>query len=353
VVNYSNQVLIEDKMKTKTTFSNEQLAGQRLMVGFDGTGLNDDLKFLIDHIKAGGIILFAGNLETPDQIKDLCFAVQDFARSCGQPPLFIAIDQEGGQVARLKKPFTQFPGNPYILHEADAIYFAETTATELNQVGINMNMAPVLDVAPKDIDSIMAKRAFGGDPDRVSRLGVKVIEHLQKNRIMAVAKHFPGIGRTILDSHLDLPVLADGLAAIEEFDLIPFVAGIQQGVSGIMLSHIYYPQLDEQWPASLSVYIAKDLLRGRMGYGGLVMTDDLDMGAVTKHYDIRFCIQQILAADIDLALICHKGPNIEIAFEQILKETTDSAEVKARGLKSVERIMECKKEYLGIQEFGN
>ncbi len=333
-------------MKTITTLSNEQLAGQRLMVGFDGTGLNEDLKYLVDHIKAGGIILFAGNLETPDQIKDLCFAVQDFAESCGQPPLFIAIDQEGGQVARLKKPFTQFPGNPYMRHEADAIYFAETTATELNQVGINMNMAPVLDVAPKDIDSIMAKRSFGGDPDRVSRLGTTVIEHLQKNRIMAVAKHFPGIGRTILDSHLDLPVLADDLAAIEKFDLIPFGAAIQQGVSGIMLSHIHYPKLDAQWPASLSVQIAKDLLRGRMGYGGLVMTDDLDMGAITKHYDIAVSIQQILAADIDLALICHKGPNIEVAFEQILKEMADSAEIKARGLASVERIMTFKDKYL-------
>ena len=336
-----------------TAFSNEQLAGQRLMVGFEGTGMNDDLKFLIDGVKAGGIILFAGNLETPDQIKELCAAIQNFAGNCGQPPLFIAIDQEGGQVARLKKPFTQFPGNPTMLHEADAIYFAETTASELNQVGINMNMAPVLDVAPQDIDSIMAKRAFSGDPDRVSRLGVTVIEHLQKHRIMAVAKHFPGIGRTTLDSHLDLPVLADDLAAIEKFDLIPFAAGIRQGVSGVMLSHIYYPRLDEQWPASLSANIANDLLRGRLGYEGLVMTDDLDMGAITNHYDIKISIQQILAADIDLALICHKGPNIEIAFEQILKETTDSAEMKARGIKSVERIMGCKEKYLGIQKFGN
>ncbi len=328
------------------TMSNEQIAGQRLMVGFDGTGLDEDLKFVIDHIKAGGIILFARNLETPGQIKDLCFVVQDYARKCGQPPLFIAIDQEGGPVTRLKEPFTQFPGNPHMHHEADAVHFAEVTAAELNQVGINMNMAPVMDVAPEDINSIMAKRAFGGDPDWVSRLGVKVIEHLQQNNIMAVAKHFPGIGRTILDSHLDLPVLKDDLTAIERFDLIPFEACIQHGVSGIMLSHIFYPKLDDQWPASLSKYIANDLLRKRMDYDGLVMTDDLDMAAITKRYEIRISIQQILVADIDLALICHKGPNIEIAFEQILKEITDSAEMKAKGLESVERIMRCKSKYL-------
>ena len=327
-------------------FSNKQIAGQRLMAGFDGTCLNDDLKFIIDQIKAGGIILFARNLVTPDQIKNLCYAVQDYARRRGQPPLFIAVDQEGGQVARLKKPFTQFPGNPHMYHEKDAVQFAEVTAVELKKVGINMNMAPVMDVAPADIDSIMAKRSFGSDPDWVSRLGVKGIEHLQQNSIMAVAKHFPGIGRTVLDSHLDLPVLDDDLAAIEDFDLIPFKACIQQGVAGMMLSHIFYPHLDDRWPASLSKYIANDLLRKRLGFDGLVLTDDLDMGAITKHYKIRTSVQQILAAEIDLALICHKGPNIEIAFEEVLRAITDSAETRAKGLESVARIMNTKRRYL-------
>ena len=107
------------------TFSNGQLAGQRLMAGFDGTALNSDLKFLIKRLQIGGIILFSRNLETPDQITDLCDAIQNYARSCEQPPLFIAIDQEGGQVARLKEPFTQFPGNPHMKSEADAVHFAQ------------------------------------------------------------------------------------------------------------------------------------------------------------------------------------------------------------------------------------
>jgi len=335
-------------MKTMppSSLSYDQLAGQRLMVGFDGTRLDEYLKFLIGEIKAGGLILFAVNLETPAQIKDLCFAVQDYAEHCGQPPLFIAIDQEGGQVTRLKAPFTQFPGNPHMRHDADAEHFAEVTAAELNQVGINMNMAPVMDVAPENINSIMAKRAFGGDPEWVARLGLKVIEHLQHNKIMAVAKHFPGIGRTVMDSHLDLPVLKDDLTAIEGFDLVPFEACIQHGVCGMMLSHIFYPQLDDQWPASLSKNIAYDLLRRRMGYDGLVMTDDLDMGAIMKHFDIQTAIQQILAADIDLALICHKGPSIEIAYKQVVKEITDSAEMKARGIQSAERIMGLKRKYI-------
>ena len=335
-------------MQTKT-FSDEQLAGQRLMVGFDGTTLNADLKFLINRLKAGGIILFSRNLDTPDQITHLCDEIQNYARLCEQPPLFIAVDQEGGQVARLKEPFTQFPGNPHMNSEDDAVHFAEVTATELARVGINMNMAPVMDVAPEEINSIMAQRAFGGDPAWVTRLGVKVIEHLQSNNIMAVAKHFPGIGRTILDSHMDLPMLDDDISAFERMDLIPFKAGIQQGVSGVMLSHIFYKNLDPQWPASLSDKIAKTLLREQMGFDGIVLTDDLDMGAIVQHYDIQTVIRRILAAEIDLALICHKGPNIEIAYKALLQEIMASADRKAKGIESVKRIMKLKKKYLKQQ----
>jgi len=328
--------------------SNEQLAGQRLMVGFEGTVLNEDLKFLINRLKIGGIILFAINIESPDQIKDLCRSIQDYARICQQPPLFIAVDQEGGQVARLKEPFTIFPGNPYMKSEADAVRFAEITAAEMNQIGINMNMAPVMDVSSEGSGGIMAERTFGDNPDWVSRLGVKIIEHLQLNKIMAVAKHFPGIGRTALDSHLDMPVLHDDLSMMEQLDLIPFEAGIRSGVSGVMLSHIFYSQLDPQWPASLSLQIAKNLLRKQMQFDGLVLTDDLDMGAITKHYDIQTAVHQILAADIDLTLICHKGPSIEIAFEEMAKEITDAPAIKASGMESVERIMKAKRKYIDM-----
>ena len=328
--------------------SNAQLAGQRLMVGFEGTVLNEDLKFLINRLKIGGIILFAINIESPDQIKDLCRSIQDYARICQQPPLFIAVDQEGGQVARLKEPFTIFPGNPHMKSEEDAVRFAEITAAEMNQIGINMNMAPVMDVSSEGSGSIMAERTFGDNPDWVSRLGVKVIEHLQLNKIMAVAKHFPGIGRTALDSHLDMPVLHDDLSIMEQLDLIPFEAGIRSGVSGVMLSHIFYSQLDPQWPASLSLQIAKNLLRKQMQFNGLVLTDDLDMGAITKHYDIQTAVHQILAADIDLTLICHKGPSIEIAFEEMAKEIADAPAIKASGIESVERIMRAKRKYIDM-----
>lgn len=325
---------------------NEFMAGQRLMVGFDGTGFNDDLKFLIKILRVGGLILFSRNLESPEQIRQLCRDCQDFAHRCGLPPLFIAIDQEGGQVARLKPPFTQFPGNPAMAHTDDAVHFARVTAEELTGVGINMNMAPVLDIVPEGTESIMAGRAFGSDPGWVSKMGTTVIDHLQQRGIMAVAKHFPGIGRTILDSHLALPNLDVDTDALAEFDLIPFEAAVRGDVAGIMLSHIRYTGIDPVWPASLSPAITADLLRKKMGYDGLVMTDDLDMGAIRPSHDIDTAIDQIMIADVDIALICHKGPDIQAACEKIRKSLTDSRGLRQMGRQSMERILRLKMFYL-------
>ncbi len=329
-----------------TSFTPEQCAGQRLMAGFDGIALNDELKFLIDTLKVGGIILFAGNIVDPEQIKDLCASMQAHARAAGQPPLLISVDQEGGKVARLKEPFTRFPGNPAMKGIEDAVFFAETTAKELSGAGINMNMAPVMDVVPKHINSIMADRVFGHDPQWVSELGCAVIEHLQAKNIMAVAKHFPGIGRTVLDSHFELPDLDIDIDALRRFDLFPFKAAITRDVAGIMLSHIRYTGIDPEWPASLSTIIADDLLRRQMGYDGLVMTDDLDMGAVQKHYDLKTAVNRILSAGIDMPLICHAGPDIENAFREIRDIQERSSSMKARGMKSLERIMMLKSKYL-------
>ena len=328
------------------SLSIEQLAGQRLMVGFEGKRFSPDVKFLIRDLKVGAIILFSQNIETPDQVKKLCEAIQEYARANNQPPLIIAIDQEGGQVARLKEPFSVFPGNPAMKDTNDAIFFAETTAAELSKAGINMNLAPVMDVAPRDMTSIMSERAFGHDPKWVSKLGLTVISHLQQHHIMAVAKHFPGIGRTVSDSHIELPSCEYSLSDLKSYDLIPFADSIAQEVAGIMLSHVMYPEIDPKWPASLSRQIAHSLLREQMGFSGVSMTDDLDMGAITNHYDIKTAVHQILRADIDMALVCHKGPNIEIAYQEILDGLRRSGDIRASGMASVKRIMALKRAYL-------
>jgi len=321
-----------------------QMAGQRLMLGFDGIALNDELKFIIREIKAGGIILFKPNIEYPGQLTQLCSDVQACAAEAGQPPLFIAVDQEGGVVARLKHPFTEFAGTPHIHTKAAARHFAEITAGELSGAGINMNMAPVMDVVPAGVDSIMKDRAFKGDAAVVSELGTCVVKTMQDKKIMAVAKHFPGIGRTVKDSHFFLPELDTDLDTLEAVDMKPFGAAIDAQVAGIMLSHISYPRLDDTWQASLSPYIAGDLLRKKFEYDGLVLTDDLDMKAI-KH-DMKTCVHQIMASGIDIVLICHKGPNILIAWEEVVRLLGSSHQLFAKGKESLDRILGAKKRYL-------
>lgn len=315
------------------------------MVGFDGPALTAETRALIAELHIGGIILFAQNLETPGQIKRLCRTAQEQAAACGLPPLFIAIDQEGGQVARLKEPFTLFDGNAAMTDVSDAVHFGRVTAAELGDLGINMNMAPVVDVA-FETDSVMDRRAFGSDPAQVAEMGAAVIDTLQQHGIMAVAKHFPGIGRTTLDSHLDRPVLDTAWKELAASDLRPFETAVRHSVSGVMLSHIVYRDKDPHWPASLSEKIARDVLRRRMGYDGLVMTDDLDMGAIKKHCDIDTAMQRVLAADIDLALICHRGPDIRRAWILLRQRLEKSAQLRRQGRESAGRILAAKKKYL-------
>ncbi|MBT8341132.1 MAG: glycoside hydrolase family 3 protein [Desulfatitalea sp.] len=319
-----------------------QQAGQRLMIGFDGTQLNDSLRYALDTLKVGGLILFSRNIDSPQQVERLCRDAQRYAATCGQLPLFIAVDQEGGVVARLKPPFTQFAGNPAMHDEQDAIDFAVTTAEELTRVGFNMNMAPVLDVPPPNGPSVMLSRAFGRDPTWVGHLGGLIIQYLQSNGIMAVAKHFPGIGRTVLDSHHDLPDLDVDLPQLEDRDLAPFRQAIAGGVKAVMMSHIRYAGIDPQWPAGLSIPMVRDLLRKRMGFNGLVMTDDLDMGAIAKHFSIPRIVDQCLAATVDILMICHAGPNIAAAHQQIVNRLQHNDDTATVGLASVSRILSAK-----------
>jgi beta-N-acetylhexosaminidase len=192
----------------------------------------------------------------------------------------------------------------------------------------------------------MAKRAFGSDPERVAQLGALVIEGLQSRRIMAVAKHFPGIGRTTLDSHLDLPVLDADLPSLERFDFIPFRTAIEKQVAGVMLSHIFYTGLDPEWPASLSPRIARGLLRKRLGFNGIVLTDDLEMGAVTRHCDFKTAVRQALRADVDTVLICRSAEKLEAAHRRMTRKIGESEALRRRGEQSVGRIMALKAAFL-------
>jgi beta-N-acetylhexosaminidase len=193
----------------------------------------------------------------------------------------------------------------------------------------------------------MARRAFGSDPRQVARLGQAVIAGLQAGGIMAVAKHFPGIGRTRLDSHFDLPRLDADRSSLEAYDLIPFQAAIGEPVAGIMLSHILYPRLDPQWPASLSPVIAHDLLRQRMGFAGLILTDDLEMGAIARHFGFDAAIRQVLRAQIDVVLICRSEKKLRRAHAVMARKVGTSEKRRAAAEAAAARILAMKSHYLG------
>ncbi len=293
--------------------------------------------------------MFRRNVTNPSQLSELCQDAQDLATQRGNPPLLIAIDQEGGPVTRLDPPFTVFPGNLAIGNARSIVAarkFGEITAKELREVGITLNFAPVLDVIPEGFDSsVMAGRAFGNSPGLAGDLGKTVIESLQENGVGATAKHFPGIGRTTLDSHADLPFLKTKGHILDSLDLIPFKAAIHSNVAAVMLAHVVYTDLDPTWPASLSTIIAKELLRDTMGFKGVSITDDLDMGAIDKHFDVDTFVERICDAEIDIALICHDQHKIEATHSKFLKAIQTSDHVKKHSLKSVRRILRLKTEY--------
>lgn len=329
--------------------SDAQLAGQRLVVGFEGKIASADLRSLISQFHVGGLILFKRNISDPPQLAELCRGAQRFASEEGVPPLIICVDQEGGPVARLGPPFSVFPGNRAIGESesvADAKQFGRVTARELAAVGVNVNLAPVLDVVPNGLESpVMADRVFGSSPGLVASLGKSVIESLQENGVAATAKHFPGIGRSVVDSHLDLPFLDTKRDVLEGTDWVPFKEAIAAGVEAVMLSHVVYRDLDPLWPAGLSSAIAKELLRETMGFKGVIFTDDLDMGAIDKHYDVVTCVHRICEAEIDIVLICHDRQKIKATHEALLAEMDGSQEVRTKSVASVQRILNLKKKY--------
>lgn len=327
-----------------------QKIGQLFIGGMPGPDLDDDTANLIKEYYLGGIIFFERNVTNPIQLANLCRQLQMVSMEHTGHPLFLAIDQEGGRVARLKQPFTQFPGNAAIGEEANpegsALDFARTCARELSLVGLNMNLAPVLDVTQPDMDAHLVGRCFSHDPSLVTTLGKVVIHTLQHCGIMAVAKHFPGLGRADLDPHLRLPHIHATADEMESIHLRPFVGAIETGVSAVMSSHAVYPALEPGTPATLSRKILIDLLRGQLHFEGLIISDDLEMGAIAETRGLPEGAAAALEAGIDLLLICKDQSQLIASIERIrdgvLREEIAHERIEA----SVQRVAACKQRFL-------
>ncbi len=329
--------------------------GQLFMAGMPGPQIDEDTRDLIRYYNVGGVVLFSRNIEGPMQLTNLCLDLQDTAMEFHGLPLILAIDQEGGRVARLKEPFTQFPGNTAMGQDTKplekAMEFGRVTAKELKLVGLNMDFAPVLDVQRGEPENHLRGRIFGEDVKMVSKLGRTVVRSLQEHGILAVAKHFPGLGRSSVDPHFKLPRIELDMKEMEEVNLPPFQAAINESVSGIMTSHAIYPALDPERPATLSPVILTQLLREKMGFGGLIITDDLEMGAIAKHWGIAEGAAAAFEAGADILLICEDQKNVLEGIE-LLRRRLLQEEIPFQRLdQSNERIMKVRSNLLERREW--
>ena len=332
----------------------ERVIGQLFMVGMPGPHLDEATDHLIREGHVGGIILFSRNIEDPLQLAALCRDLQAAASKAQDSPLFLAVDQEGGRVARLKEPFRRFPGNAAIGMDEEpvkkAIEFATVTSREMGMVGLNMNLAPVVDVQRGEIEKHLAGRSFGEDPELVAFLGRTVVKHLQKNGIMAVAKHFPGLGRADVDPHFHLPKINIGLEELERVNFPPFAAAIEEGVCGIMTSHAIYPALDPEKPATLSPMVLTKVLRERMGFRGLTITDDLEMGAIAEDWSVAEGALTSFQAGADILLICKDQGHVRESLDRMQRALTEGSITKERVAQSLKRIKKMKMKFLGRRE---
>ena len=325
--------------------------GRLFMAGMPGPELDGDTEGLIRDYCLGGVILFGRNIESPLQLAGLCKDLQAAAMKYHGIPLFLAVDQEGGRVARLKEPFTRFPGNAAIGADQSpmdkAVEFARITAREMILVGLNMNLAPVVDVHRGEPEKHLAGRTFGSDPEKVSLLGQKVVNVLQKNGVMAVAKHFPGLGKTSLDPHLHLPTIELDEKEMAEINLPPFRAAIAESVSAVMTSHAIYPVMEPELPATLSQNILTRLLRETLGFQVLLITDDLEMGAIKKKWGVASGAAAAFEAGADILLICEDQKSVLEGIQLIRKKMIQGGISMKRLQQSVERIMKAKSRFLG------
>lgn len=286
--------------------------GSLLMVGLPGPKMDAAARELVGDLRVGGVILFARNIESPEQVWKLCRDLQAEAMATSGLPLLISVDQEGGAVQRLKAPFTIIPpardlGIGATPEEVEDL--SRRVARELALVGINMNLAPVMDV-PRSPACPLWHRAYSSDPERAARYALAAIRGYAAGGVFPVGKHFPGLGDTMADSHEVLPrALSED--ARREADLLPFRLAAAAGVPAVMTAHLLVPKWDDR-PATLSAAALQDWLRRRLKFQGVIVTDDLEMGAIASHLPVDRAAQAALEAGADLLLICN---NLDAVWE--------------------------------------
>ena len=328
---------IEEKLNSLTL---EEKIGQMIMVGVYGTELNDDIIFSLDNFHFGGIIFFDRNLESVEQAKNFADSITAVANQ--KVPLLFAMDEEGGRVARGRDFLQAAPSQESIGYGGDpneANYWAKHNVNILRSIGVNINLAPVADVGSRDT------RSFGDDPQFVSQFVDAAAQGYEEENFLYTLKHFPGIGKSKIDPHQEVSVVEDSKEILDAEDLPPFktiIRGHDNSRFMIMIGHLKYAALDPVNSASLSPAVMTGLLRNELGFSGVVITDDLEMGAIKNHTDLQSLGVKMILAGGDIALVCHNYESQQIVYNSILAAVRRGEISEERINESVRRILRMK-----------
>ena len=325
----------------------EEKVGQLMIVGIEGTEINVKDVENIKQNRIGGFILFSRNIENLEQTLQLLNSLKNI-NSTYEIPLLLSVDEEGGTVSRLSKIYKNLPSPLLLGHKNDlklSFEYGKNLGMKARSLGFNMNFAPVLDINSNLENTVIGNRAYGKKAELVSRVGEEVIEGIRSQNIIAVAKHFPGHGDTLVDSHFQLPMVDKSIDELYNLEIIPFKKAINKGLNAIMVAHVLYPQIDNEFPATMSEKIINDILRVELEFDGLIISDDMTMGAIIDNYTIEEASVQFLKSGGDIILICHGNENVDLVYNKILESVNKGILTEDEIDEKVYRILEIKNKY--------
>lgn len=335
---------LKEKIKAMTL---EEKAGQLVMFGLDEYTNNAHSKEMVEKYKVGGFILFEKNIKDAKQMLSLINSLKQ-SNLINKAPLFLSIDEEGGRVTRMPKEFVKLPSSKYIgqFNNSQLSYDIGTIlGKELKSFGLNMDFAPVLDINSNAKNPVIGDRAFGANEKLVSKLGLETMKGIQKEKVIPAIKHFPGHGDTSVDSHIGLPVVNNTLSRLKSFELVPFKEAIDNGADMVMVAHILLPKIDDKSPASFSKTVITDILRKDLNFNGVVITDDMTMGAVMKNFKIEEAAVMSLKAGTDIILVCHDYNN-QIKVIDNIKKSIENGNLSMEEVdEKLYRILKLKDKY--------
>ena len=326
----------------------DEKIGQMVMASVEGYSLDANGEDLINKYNVGGFIVLGENVRDTEQLQALVNSLKS-ANSKNKLPLFISTDEEGGRVSRMPDEFKDLPSNRSIGKTGSsefALNIGKLISEELISFGINMDFAPVLDINSNPKNTVIGDRSFGPDANIVARLGTQEMKGMQSKNIISVVKHFPGHGDTSVDSHVGLPVINNDADRLKGFELVPFASAIENNTDGIMIAHILLPKIDSDNPASMSKTIITDMLRDEMDFKGIVITDDMTMGAIVKNYNIGEAAVRSINAGSDIILVCHGFDNQVAVIDALRKAASDGRITQKRIDESLYRIIKLKNKYM-------